>query len=44
MSEKWPNGAECACQIFIRKKDDPGDDGPVPTDPSAEELERMLQL
>lgn len=43
-SKEWPDGARCACQIFIPKKNDPGDDAPAPPTPSAEELERMINL
>jgi hypothetical protein len=41
-SDKWPTGAICACQMFIKNNDD--DDGEdEPETPSPEELERLYQ-
>ena len=40
-SDEWPDGAICACEIFIPKKDDPPD--PQPETPSPSELEELYR-
>lgn len=40
--KEWPDGADCACQIFIRDDDD-GPDG-APEAPSPTELEKLYKL
>lgn len=39
---EWPNGARCACQVYIRDEDNDG--GDEPEVPSPSELERIFQL
>lgn len=39
--KEWPDGAECACQIFILDED--SDDDHQPESPSPEELERLFK-
>lgn len=39
-SAKWPNGSMCACQKYIPKNNDNGDNWEMPT-PSPEELEKL---
>lgn len=43
---EWPNGATCACMIFILDKDNGGDDEPrpEPADPEVTELKRISGL
>jgi len=42
--KEWPNGAQCACQVFIRDDDYEDDDTPeTPIDPEVAELERMVK-
>jgi hypothetical protein len=40
-SDEWPNGAICACKIFILDDDD--DDEDEPETPTPSELERLYQ-
>jgi hypothetical protein len=42
-SDEFPDGAICLCQVYIPKKDNPPDPGPVSPAPSVDELERMWQ-
>jgi hypothetical protein len=44
--KEWPEGALCACQVFILDDDDDSDDDTPeapPDDPDVAELERMLK-
>lgn len=43
ISVEWPDGASCACRIFIRDEDNDDDDDGDPELPSPAELERMYQ-
>ena len=42
--KEWPEGAECACQIFILDRDSGDGEGTpsTPVDPEVAELERMV--
>jgi hypothetical protein len=40
-SEEWPNGAVCACQVYIRDDDD--DEDPEPDTPTPSELEQLYR-
>lgn len=40
-SDEWPNGAICACKIYIPKKDNPPDPQPETPSPEVDELEKL---
>lgn len=42
--QEWPDGAACACQIYIPDDDDQGGDEDDGKTPSPDELKKLLSL